>query len=295
MILLFLHKPYPLRLEPGYVIKMSLVDSLFVFFFLLVFEPFGINTNESALKYLIMAGVSFICFLMLLFNQLVIPKIYKNTFREENWTILKRILWILWIVVSIAIVNYIFATIVDSYYHLWRLGFDEFTMLLSWTFFVSLLIIFTHTVLNQNYLLRKNLRDVIEITDGLQNKTSTRGARSSQSEKVTLVSENGKERWEYQAEDLLCISSEGNYVQVISIQTQNRNILIRNSLKNIEAQCSAFPFLFRCHRRYMINLLKVEKAIGNAQGIKLSLETFDQAVPVSRSCINKFKKQMALC
>jgi len=273
---------------------MSLVDSLFVFFFLLVFEPFGISANESALKYLIMAGFSIICFLMLLFNQLVIPKIYKNTFREENWTILKRILWNLWIVVSIAIMNYIFAAIVNSHYHLWRLGFKEFTMLLSWTFFVSFFIIFTHTVLNQNYLLKKNLRDVKEITDRLQNKTSIRNTRSSQSGKVTLVSENGKERWEYQAEDLLLISSEGNYVQVIFTQAQNRNILIRNSLKNIEAQCSAFPFLFRCHRSYMINLLKVEKAIGNAQGIKLSLETLDQAVLVSRSRINKFKKQMAL-
>jgi DNA-binding LytR/AlgR family response regulator len=51
----------------------------------------------------------------------------------------------------------------------------------------------------------------------------------------------------------------------------------------VEESTRHLPFLFRCHRAYIVNLDRVTNIGGNAQGYRLSLSNNPEVVPVSRA------------
>ncbi|WP_158799015.1 LytTR family DNA-binding domain-containing protein [Pedobacter sp. L105] len=92
-----------------------------------------------------------------------------------------------------------------------------------------------------------------------------------------------------QVDDLLFARAEGNYV-IIYIFKDGRlqNELKRISLKHLETQVAAYPYLLRCHRAYLLNIKRVAKLAGNSQGYSISFEETEDKVPVSRTYLNRF-------
>ena len=67
--------------------------------------------------------------------------------------------------------------------------------------------------------------------------------------------------------------------------------IIRSSLTRLEGQIQ-IKSIVRCHRSFIVNLDKVIKVSGNAQGFKLHLEGTDFMVPVARKyseIVHRFK------
>ena len=62
----------------------------------------------------------------------------------------------------------------------------------------------------------------------------------------------------------------------------NREI-IRNTLKKTEDVIEKYSNFVRCHKSYIVNLSKLKKVTGNAQGYKLIFEQLDFKIPVSRN------------
>jgi DNA-binding LytR/AlgR family response regulator len=134
-----------------------------------------------------------------------------------------------------------------------------------------------------------------EISTRLQNSDTQAKNLSGSDQKVVLYAENGKEKYEFQISSLLYISSEGNYVEVFSQNEVVEIKLIRNSLKKTEEQLRDYPFILRCHRAYIVNINKITKTTGNAQGFKLTLENIvDKRIPVARSYTKQFKKLLGI-
>jgi hypothetical protein len=290
----FLKQPNPLDLNPRKDLKTSFLVGLFVFLFLLIFQPFGLSQTELKLRCLLIAGFGVVCFLVLLFNLLLIPRVLKKVFNEETWTLYKRNLWHLWIIFSIGLGNYLFACLFNVFFDFYRLGFDLFLGFQLITFLIALFPIFFFDILNQNYLLKKNLKTAQEISARLRNSEPFPVDLSGFDQKIVLLSENERERYEIQASHLLCISSEGNYVEVYVLDEKMKNVLIRNSLKSVEDQLRDYPFLFRCHRAYIVNIKKITKATGNAQGFKLILEGLEKKIPASRGYTKQLKERLGI-
>ena len=59
-------------------------------------------------------------------------------------------------------------------------------------------------------------------------------------------------------------------------------LLLRSSLSRLEAQIIDRSNIVRCHRSYVVNLDRVERVTGNAQGYKLHLFGGQFQVPVAR-------------
>ena len=290
----FLKQPNPIEINPRKDLKISFLVGLFVFLFLMIFQPFGLSQIEPRLRYLLITGFGVVCFLVLLFDLLLIPSVLKKVFNEETWTVYKRILWHLWIIFSIGLGNYLFACLFNVFFNFYRLGFDLFLSFQLITFLTALLPIFFFDILNQNYLLKKNLKTAQEISARLRNSEPFPVDLSGFDQKIVFLSENERERYEFQASHLLCISSEGNYVEVYAQDEMMKNVLIRNSLKRVEDQLRDYPFLFRCHRAYIVNIKKITKATGNAQGFKLTLEGLEKRIPVSRGYTKQFKELLGI-
>lgn len=291
----FLKQPSPINVDTKLDLTISSLISLFVFFFLLVFQPFGLSTTEPRLRYIMVSGYAAVCFLILVFNLLLIPKLLKKVFSEETWTVYKRIIWHIWIVFTIGLGNFFFACLLDALYDFYTLGLNILVSFQFVTFVIAIFPIIVCAIWNQNYWLKRNLKAAEEISSRLQDSESQTKDLSDIDQKVVLFAENGKEKFEFHISSLIYISSEGNYVEVFSQNEVVEIKLIRNSLKKTEEQLRDFPFILRCHRAYMVNMKKITKATGNAQGFKLTLENVEnKRIPVARSYTKQFKELLGI-
>lgn len=108
-------------------------------------------------------------------------------------------------------------------------------------------------------------------------------------DKVFLVSESGNEKLDLLPQDIIMIKSSSNYVEVVYLKDDEISYtLLRSRLASIYDRLKDCPFLFRCHRSYVINTNKVEKTKGNSRGYLLTLKGLSNTIPVSRSKISAF-------
>lgn len=111
---------------------------------------------------------------------------------------------------------------------------------------------------------------------------------------VRITSKLKKESLEFLLSELLCISSEGNYVAFyLSQNGKLQKKIIRNSMNEIEEQLNTHSCLLRVHRAFLVNLNKINHKRGNALGYQLRLNGLDMEIPVSRNKVREFEEKFA--
>ena len=91
--------------------------------------------------------------------------------------------------------------------------------------------------------------------------------------------------------DLLYIEAVGNYVKVCQLQDNDVHThMLRATMKQMEDTLEAYPMIVRCHRAFMVNLAQVEQISSNSRAMQLVIRHSHDAIPVSRSNVNKLKE-----
>ncbi len=91
--------------------------------------------------------------------------------------------------------------------------------------------------------------------------------------------------------DLLYIEAVGNYVKVCQLQGNELHAnMLRATMKQMEDELQAYPMIVRCHRAFMVNLGQVEQISSNSRAMQLVMRHSHDAIPVSRSNVNKLKE-----
>ena len=91
--------------------------------------------------------------------------------------------------------------------------------------------------------------------------------------------------------DLLYIEAVGNYVKVTQYNDGDvHTTMLRATMKQIEETLQAYPMIVRCHRAFMVNLGQVEQISSNSRAMQLVMRHSHDAIPVSRSNVNKLKE-----
>ncbi|UCC43698.1 MAG: LytTR family transcriptional regulator DNA-binding domain-containing protein [Candidatus Zixiibacteriota bacterium] len=290
-----LRQPALLIVDTGYDLKLSGAVGIFVLLFLGIFQPFGLSRVWPELKYYLIVGYSATCFVVLFLNFHFIPKLLPRVFDEQRWTVLKRMIWQLWLVFAVGTGNFLFACCFNLFYDFYQLDLDFFLYLQLITLLIAIIPIVVVNLLRQNYELRKNLQASQEITARLETIAARdEMPRDKASRDIVLTAENEKDRFMIPADSFLFAQSEGNYTRVFAQENSAESLFIRSSLSRIEKQLADFPHLVRCHRAYIVNIKKVKKVTGNALGLSLELESTDKPVPVARSYVRQFKQRMGM-
>jgi DNA-binding LytR/AlgR family response regulator len=293
-----LKQPYPNCTEPKCFLKCALVACPFIYVFLLIFQPFGLNFLEPSLKHPVFLGYAAVCYIMLGLNILILPRLFKNLFDEEKWTVLHQIVWEIWTVFTIGAGNYFFTHRIVDYLSELDYGSASFFWFQKITLAIAVIPVIVLTMWTQIYLLRKNLKAAQEINAQIKatamDTPSKLPVEPTQRHKLVLKSDSDRETLEVDPGNILFIESEGNYVEVTfqKEKDETESVLLRSSLKGIVKQLRAFPFLFKCHRSYIVNVKRIKRTNGNAQGYKLHLENCNKEIPVARSYLKKFKELM---
>ncbi len=276
MIKNILNKPYPILLNKW---KLTIYVSLFISFFLSVFQPFGLQFVKIDNKTIILIGYGMVTLLILLVDLFLIPLVFRKSFHEENWTVWKQIGWLTFIILTISIGNYVYSIIFSIFQ--W-VGLRGFLIFILFTLPIAIIPIIVITFITQNIYLKRNLKLSAQINEGIKEKVS------DNDNSVLISFKSGLQNYSFPFSSILFLESEGNYVQIYYIENEQiKTQLIRNTLKNISTEIHEKK-LFKCHRAFMVNINNVEKVKGNSHGISITLKQISKQIPVSRSNTKAF-------
>jgi len=280
-----LKKPYPYNsIQRSGII--ALLIGLFVFLFLFVFKPFGLNEMEShrlARASFTFGFISFICTAaVFILPRLLLPKY----FNEDNWMVYKETTSIVIILLLVSVANYVYAA---------KAGFItfstiDFLSMLIWTLAIGVIIVFTLVSIKTNQALKKHLDQAQKMNHTIKDRKIL-STSEDQNPSILLSSEIEKQSIKVNPFHLLYITSVGNYLECHYLDEagQPQSGKIRNRMKSMEEFLMDYPIFFRCHRAFIINKNFIESVEGNTKGYVLSLKHLDIAIPVARSKSAKLK------
>lgn len=275
-ILAWFARPYFFNFSNTYRFKTSICVGLFVFLFLYIFRPFNLSFLHvnNALEYTISLGcISFLVVLLFLF---IIPIIFKNYFTQEKWNIGKNLIFTLNCLVTIAFFCWLYSLLSKPE----NLPTANLFRFVFYTLSVSVFPLILFFIIDEKISRKKRqkIATKLKIEKKLIPHIPTKDTT------LILTSKNRKEKLTIHLNELIYITSEGNYICVF---TKKSNVLkesiLRNTLTNISKDLELYNSLVRCHKSYIINSKYINDIQGNARGyiLKSAIIPFD--IPVSRS------------
>jgi len=279
----FFNKPYDLLESKKFLLAFAMGMSIFVFFFLWVFEPFGLENLLAEEKFSVIgiyAGASLALSALQFF--VLQPLVFRN------YKVWNTFLWLLLHLVLIGFIN----GFINSF--LWNDGYISLYYLLYFQWVVvsiGILPIALFVTIHYAWLMRRRAERAVLVSTQLSARYNNPAVSSDSSEPtVVLKAANGKQALSCNPQQLIMVASVENYVEIHWLANDViQKDLIRNTLINIEYQLSKKKLFFRCHKSYIVNKHFVRKVSGNAAGYKLHLSAGNYEVPVSRSLNTKIK------
>lgn len=273
----------PIALETGSFAryKQAWFFGAFVFLFLFIFKPFGLaGTGPDLLR--VTLGYGVVCFLVMIFLNVFVMRLFPNYFEEDHWTLGRDLFWSMVNVMLIGFCNLLFS----SWMGIGGMNWNTIITLQVYTFLVGIFPVSVSLLWKENRLRNKHIR----ASEGLPVRFTLINEKAS---RIHVASENQGESFDLDKMDLLYLKSAENYIEVYFLENGKiQKRIIRNTLKKFAKDWEAEPSLFRCHKSYLINLTRVRTITGNAQGLKAQLEHVDTSIPISRLLIDELKQRM---
>lgn len=289
-----LHQPFPAHTLAG-SIRMAAVIGLFVFLFLLIFQPFGMReAPDNLAKFLAIGGYGLVTFTCIALSASGLSRQFPGWFKPESWTVSKEIRITLFNFLLIGFFNMLYTALAfRAPFSLKQLLYFEGITLAVGLIPVSLIVLFRH-----NRLLHANLKLAQEMNAELRPpnrlvppvEQPVAAPTMLTNEPLTFSADNGSEAITIPQQDFLFAVAADNYVELHFVEnSQPKKSLIRSTLTRLEESVAHHPNLVRCHRAYLVNLQQVVNFSGNAQGLKLELHFSSERIPVSRKMVPAIK------
>jgi len=283
-IVQYLKQPFP-KAESKW--RIIILISLFVGFFLIIFQPFDINLYRNSNKYIVLSGYSLITFIILVFDMIVLENIFKKFYDDRNWKIWKEFVSLTLIIFTIGLGNALYTSIVFGFY--FEVGLKFYINFQAITFTVSIIPITVLIVSKQKYLSNKYSTSA----ENVNQKLGKEKYETNINRRIKIFADNLRDFIEIEMSDFLFIESSGNYIEVHYLEN-NKDIrkTLRNTIKNSLNFFQDITEVLQCHRAFIVNTNKIINAKGNSQGLILHLENCDYEVPVSRNYVERFRNQI---
>ncbi|GAK94868.1 hypothetical protein JCM19298_1698 [Nonlabens ulvanivorans] len=270
----WLNAPYPLLQKAKYKWLFALLSGLFVFLFLIFFQPFGAG-QSIAYKYIFLAGFGVAVFLGVATTYFILPILFREFFRPEKWTIAKEIILQSCCILIISTFNSL------HNYNWWR-DIDLYQTFLNFliiTISIGIFPIIGLIFFKERTLSKRN----IERAHLLSNQLPTEAVVDTSS--IKIQEESVKELpIVMPLSEFVYAQSEGNYITIYYLDDNTlMHKLIRLSLKQLEIQLENLSQIKRCHRSYLINTQHITSIDGNARSLTIQLDKITTSIPVSRS------------
>ncbi len=274
-----LNKNYPQNFIIEKPYAGTLIFIAFCLAFMVLYKPLDTHQVRSFSYGITMAIYLGILSVPISFVIRILKKI-RYFSNPDEWTILKEILAIIFVLVGMGISIYFIGFLLEEPGDRWNL----------FTFFNSCLISFLIGIVPLMFFTATNYRHLF-VADIVKNfKPDINTSSLAQSENlIEISSQLKKEELSFYPGQLVFAESDSNYVVFhLNVDNQIRKKTIRNSIGNIEQQLSAIPFFMRTHRAFIVNVKQVISQKGNTLGYRLKCNGIDTVIPVSRQKTRDF-------
>ena len=256
---------------------------IILFFFVVIYHPLQVHGARSF-------SFSFTMLIYCLITSvlvMVIALILKRTkcfSKKEVWTLSNEFFSVVIILTGIGLSSYFAGFIMENPGSRWNLS----TFLDS--FFRSVMIgiipVLFPSLLNIRYAFTP------ETFQEYMNKGQD-NQKETADELICIKSKARKEELSFYPGEFIYAESEGNYVVFHLIKDDRTfEVIIRNSISQVEQQLAIVPYFMRIHRAFIVNLEKVSAKSGNSLGYQLKLEGTNNLIPVSRQNVQKFDQMI---
>lgn len=283
-MLVRINKIFKERYPQNFLIKKPILGTLVflicIFVFIIIYQPLHVHNARSFSFHFTILLYCLIFSATIFILTLILKKL--RFFSDcETWTFSKELLFDVIILFGISISAYFAGFVIEEPSSRWNLPtfLDSFQR----ASFLGIIPILLFTLLNIRYLFSPPI---------FQNYTSSSGENQEEAELlVNITSKAKKEELSFYTDQFIYAESHGNYIVFhLLVKDKPHEVIIRNSISNIEQQFTNIPWFMRVHRAYIVNLKKVKSKSGNTLGYRLKLADESDAIPVSRQNISKFDR-----
>lgn len=280
----WLNRPFPFYETYRQKLVVPFLFALFIMLFLVFFNP-SHNTDFVLKQFAKVFAYGFITFFVMGLYNVVLPLLFPKVFDIEKWNVQKTIVFLLFTIISIGLLNGLYAFSFDNPGNNSRIFHFLFSVLIK-TITIGILPTIIFVFYLEKSLYKSHQLLALETIEKLNN---SRNRKNDYSEKNIIISRDTKEKIEIPFNDLLCIKAEENYcIYFFKKENVVEKVMIRSSLKKIEQTFIKSDEIIRCHKSYIINLSKVSDITGNARGYFFSIEGLNFKVPGSRNLLKTF-------
>lgn len=273
-----LQRPYPFNDDVKHNAKIIFFISIGVLLFLLLFQPIDYSAYNNIDIFYLITGLAASTFLTLSLNLIILPSLFPNQFFQNRWTILKEILWNVWILITISFSDFLYYTKLFGVIHI---NFNIVGMLLL----LGVLPVCVLIIINQDRLLRSHLKSAQKLNYRLAE------TKLPKERFINFLSDYQKDHLKIKPDALMLIRSADNYIEVFyKIDGNVKNQMIRSTLKKANEATRDFDFIVKCHRTYIVNINYISEIKGSSQGYGLHFENLDFSALVSQKYIKDFDK-----
>jgi len=249
--------------------------------FLVYFKPFGITYASYGNSQLAIAFFGFLSGIVFVLLFYVFPIIFPKVYDDKVWKVWHQMLLLIVAVLLIATLNGLYINYMMGLTFSW----SNYSWIITRTFALASIPICIIVLIDYNRKLKKHLAYASRIS------VTSNNVSQQVSDDIFMLMDN-QEIVKIQANDILYLEAEGNYINVVLIQEDKEiKMMLRTSLSRTQKD-NDVAYILRCHRSYIVNLRKVKTVSGNAQGLKLLLHDTNFVVPVSRSYISEVQAHL---
>lgn len=267
--------PYPKSESFKEIFVSSLGAGIAVYLFLIIFQPFGTENFQHPYKFVLLFPYCIIFGMAFLMANLI-------TSRFSNWNIGLELLKITFILCMGSVLSYFYNSLFLSHVKLDIVNyFYMFLYTLAVGIHISIIYILSRYIYLKN-IHEKKARDISQHLPVSASEQRQNLLKITAQNTELIINEN----------DFLFVQSMENYCTFYFLENNSlQKALIRISLANVLQQIETGS-VKKCHRSYIVNLGRIKKLKGNAQGYKLILPEIDFEIPVSRSFIPSIIPQL---
>lgn len=263
---------YPKTESYKEILVSSAVAGILIYLFLIIFQPFGTESFRHQYKYLLLFPYSLIFGIAFMAADLA-------AIRFKYWNVGAELLKATGIIFTASILSYFYNTLFISHV---TISFINYLYMFLYCLAVGIPISTIYIL--SRYIYLKKIHE--ETAEQISAHLSGHSGITDCEETKTLFISYGNTELQISEKHFICAQSMENYCSVYFYdQEKIKKTVIRISLSDLLNQIQT-DSVKKCHRSYIVNLDKVKKIQGNAQGYKLSLPEIDFEIPVSRSFIS---------
>ncbi len=254
----------------AFKIHLALISSVFIYLFLIFFQPFGVNNYRPSegISWELALGLIWIMpliFLTIGFNEFILrPKIIG----DQNSTCLLAS-WFLYYFISVGSSSFLLYNYLGGFHDFSLSSYVKHILELSSVFifpFFGTIFFYSYSNITKDYLETRAISN----------------SHSAQHEVIILKGDYKTDQIALRLHAIICIKSEDNYVGITFLENgQVKKHLIRATLSKMESVIDNELFV-QCNRSIISNLFHLESIKKNTRGLILKLRNIEKPVKISK-------------